>query len=30
MLEKKYEGNKAFEEYKKKVNVFIPWFKINS
>ena len=30
MLEKKYEGNKAFEEYKKKVNMFVPWFKINS
>lgn len=28
MLEKRYEGNKEFEEYKKKVGVFVPWVKI--
>jgi steroid 5-alpha reductase family enzyme len=28
MLEKRYEGNKDFEEYKKKVGVFIPWVKM--
>lgn len=26
MLEKKYEGNVAFEKYKKGTSVFIPWF----
>lgn len=26
MLEKKYEGNKEFEEYKRKTSVLIPWF----
>jgi steroid 5-alpha reductase family enzyme len=26
MLEKKYEGNKAFEEYAKKTPAFVPWF----
>lgn len=26
MLEKRYEGNKDFEEYKKRVSVFIPWW----
>lgn len=26
MLEKKYEGNLEFEEYKKRVSAFIPWF----
>lgn len=26
MLEKRYEGNKEFEEYKKRVSVFIPWW----
>lgn len=26
MLEKKYEGNKEFEEYAKKTNAFFPWF----
>jgi len=26
MLEKKYEGNKAFEEYAKKTNAFVSWF----
>lgn len=26
MLEKKYEGNLIFEEYKKKTSKFIPWF----
>ncbi len=26
MLEKKYEGNKEFEEYKERTNVFFPWF----
>lgn len=26
MLERKYEGNKEFEEYKKKTNAFFPWF----
>lgn len=25
LLEKKYEGNKEFEDYKKRVSVFIPW-----
>ncbi|MCT4612638.1 MAG: DUF1295 domain-containing protein [Clostridia bacterium] len=27
MLEKRYEGNKEFEEYKKHTNKFIPWFR---
>lgn len=26
MLEKKYEGNSEFEEYKKNTSAFIPWF----
>ena len=26
MLEKKYIGNKEFEEYAKKTNAFFPWF----
>lgn len=26
MLEKRYEGNVAYEKYKKKTSVFIPWF----
>lgn len=26
MLEKKYEGNKDFEEYKRKTSAFFPWF----
>lgn len=26
MLEKKYEGNQEFEEYKKETNAFLPWF----
>jgi steroid 5-alpha reductase family enzyme len=26
LLEKKYQGNLAFEEYKKRTSVFIPWF----
>jgi len=26
LLEKKYEGNKEFEDYKKRVSVFIPWW----
>lgn len=26
MLEKKYKGNKAFEEYARKTSAFIPWF----
>lgn len=26
MLEKHYDGNKAFEEYAKKTSIFIPWF----
>lgn len=26
LLEKKYEGNKEFEVYKKKTSVFFPWF----
>ncbi len=26
MLEKKYAGNQEFEEYKKRVSVFIPWW----
>lgn len=26
LLEKKYNGNKEFENYKKRVSVFIPWF----
>jgi steroid 5-alpha reductase family enzyme len=26
LLEKKYQGNKLFENYKKKTNIFIPWF----
>ncbi len=26
MLEKRYEGNQDFEEYKKRVSVFIPWW----
>jgi steroid 5-alpha reductase family enzyme len=26
LLEKKYEGNKEFENYKKRVSVFIPWW----
>ena len=26
MLEKRYEGNQEFEEYKKRVSVFIPWW----
>ncbi|MCF7865451.1 MAG: DUF1295 domain-containing protein [Candidatus Pacebacteria bacterium] len=26
MLEKKYEGNPEFEEYKKRTSAFIPWF----
>ena len=26
MLEKKYEGNAEFETYKKRTNVFWPWF----
>ncbi|MFZ3301731.1 MAG: DUF1295 domain-containing protein [Microgenomates group bacterium] len=26
MLEKKYEGNKEFEAYKKKTSAFFPWF----
>lgn len=26
MLEKKYEGRKDFEEYKKRTPVFVPWF----
>lgn len=26
LLEKKYEGSKQWEEYKKKTSVFIPWF----
>lgn len=26
MLEKRYEGNLEFEEYKKRTSVFIPWF----
>lgn len=26
MLEKKYEGNKEFEKYKKETSVFVPWF----
>lgn len=26
MLEKKYEGNKEFDEYKSKTNAFFPWF----
>ena len=32
MLEKKYVGDKEFEEYKKKTSAFFPWFskKINS
>jgi steroid 5-alpha reductase family enzyme len=25
LLEKKYEGNKEFQDYKKRVSVFIPW-----
>lgn len=25
LLEKKYQGNKEFEDYKKRVSVFIPW-----
>lgn len=29
LLEKKYEGNKEFEEYRKKTSVFIPWFTKN-
>jgi steroid 5-alpha reductase family enzyme len=29
LLEKKYEGNEEFENYKKKVSVFIPWFPKN-
>lgn len=29
MLEKKYEGNVEFEEYKKKTNAFFPWFSKN-
>lgn len=27
MLEKKYEGNIDFEQYKKRTNAFFPWFK---
>lgn len=27
LLEKKYEGNKEYEKYKKETSVFIPWFK---
>jgi steroid 5-alpha reductase family enzyme len=26
MLEKKYEDRKEFQEYKKRVNIFVPWF----
>lgn len=26
MLEKHYDGNKAFQEYAKKTSIFIPWF----
>jgi steroid 5-alpha reductase family enzyme len=26
LLEKRYQGNPEFEEYKKKVSIFIPWF----
>ncbi|HUV09224.1 MAG TPA: DUF1295 domain-containing protein, partial [Spirochaetia bacterium] len=26
MLEKKYEGNREFEEYKKRTGAFLPWF----
>lgn len=26
LLEKKYQGNEAFENYKKRVSVFIPWW----
>lgn len=26
LLEKRYEGNKEFDEYKKRVSVFIPWW----
>ena len=26
LLEKRYEGNKEFEEYKKRVSIFIPWW----
>ena len=26
LLEKHYEGNVQFEEYKKRVSIFIPWF----
>lgn len=29
MLEKKYEGNKDFEDYKKRTSVFFPWFPKN-
>lgn len=26
MLEKKYQGNKLFDDYKKRTSIFIPWF----
>jgi len=26
LLEKRYEGNQEFEEYKKRVSIFIPWW----
>jgi steroid 5-alpha reductase family enzyme len=26
MLEKKYAGNREFEEYARKTNAFFPWF----
>jgi steroid 5-alpha reductase family enzyme len=26
MLEKQWEGNAAYEEYKQRVNAFVPWF----
>lgn len=26
LLEKKYEGNKEFQDYKKRVSIFIPWW----
>jgi len=29
LLEKKYEGRKEFEEYKKRTNAFFPWFPKN-
>lgn len=29
MLEKKYEGNAEFDEYKKNTNAFFPWFKFS-